>query len=603
MDEVKSCSGEVLPVFAKGTVSGCSAVNGAVPSKSVWYLKVNIQSENSKTVPCPKPGQFYMLKASKSGVLLGRPVSVYGYRRISETDISVEFLILKKGKGTQELVSLENGDGIELIGPLGNFWPEPKENSRVAIFGGGIGVAPVAGFASLLPKKSYDFYAAFKSGSYGLDYIFPKKLFITTEDGSCGIKGMVTAAIDTEKLRENYDEVYACGPVPMLACIQKMCMEAGVKCYLSMENRMACGVGACLGCTISTKEGNKKCCKDGPVFDGEILDFAKIDSPVTSSRFEIKKSLPPEEDVDLSVEIAGVKFQNPVIAASGTFGYGSEYSSVFDVNELGGICSKGLTLEGRPGNKGMRLVETPSGLINSIGLENPGISHFIKNELPEMMKFKAKTIVNLSGSSLETYVEGAKLLDSTEIPMIELNISCPNVKAGGMAFGMNCDAASSVVSAVRKVTKKPLMVKLSPNAPDLNGVAMAVKEAGADAISLVNTFQAMSINVQTGRPVFENIRAGFSGPAVKPVALRMVYDLCLMMNKLPENERIPVVGLGGISCWQDAVEFIMAGASAVEVGTATFGNPFAMKEIICGIKDFMKKRGWKTLSDFKGSAL
>ena len=382
-----------------------------------------------------------------------------------------------------------------------------------------------------------------------------------------------------------------------------MCQEACVKCWLSMENRMACGLGACLGCTIKTKEGNKRCCKDGPVFDAAILDFTKVDSPVTSPKMERRPSLSGDQSPDLSVKIAGVEFANPVIAASGTFGYGSEYASVMDVNGLGGICSKGLTLEGRPGNPGTRLVETPAGLINSIGLENPGIQHFIENELPSMLKFKARTVANLSGSTLETYVEGAKLLDKTEVPMIELNISCPNVKAGGMAWGMDCTAAGTVVKAVREVTKKPLMVKLSPNAPDLIGVAMAVKEAGADAISLVNTFQATSINIETGRPVFENIRAGFSGPAVKPIALRMVYDLCLAMNKLPENERIPVVGLGGISCWQDAVEFIMAGAAAVEVGTATFGNPLAMTEIVKGLSDFMKRKGYKSLDDFRGCAL
>ena len=333
------------------------------------------------------------------------------------------------------------------------------------------------------------------------------------------------------------------------------------------------------------------------MFDGKILDFAppKI-RPIPNVAENSVSAL------DLSVKIKGVEFKNPVIAASGTFGYGSEYSSVFDVNILGGICSKGLTLETKPGNPGVRLVETPSGLINSIGLENPGIQHFIDFELKNMQRLSPVTIANLSGSSLEGYVEGAKLLEQTDVPMIELNISCPNVKAGGMAFGMDCGAAGTVTKAVRAVTKKPLMVKLSPNAPDLIGVAMAVREAGADAISLVNTFQATSIDIETGRPIFENIRAGFSGPAVKPIALRMCYDVVQAMNRLPENERIPVVGLGGISCWQDAVEFIMAGCHAIEVGTATFGNPFAMKEIIDGIRSFMVRKGYKSLADFRGIA-
>lgn len=602
MEEVKNCSGEALPVFAIGKVSGCSVVESAIPFGSVWYLKVSVQGRNGENVPSPLAGQFYMLRSQRSGLLLGRPISVYGSRRFSQDSLNVEFLILLKGAGTKELVTLQSGDGIELIGPLGNSWPLPAENAKVLCIGGGVGVAPVAGFASTLPKKSYDFVAAFKSGSYGLNYIAPENLLITTDDGSVGIRGMVTAAVSVESVRK-YDVVYACGPMPMLAAIQRICREAKVKCWISMENRMACGLGACLGCTISTKEGNKRCCKDGPIFDSDILNLERIDSPVTSARMERRVPLSGGETPDLGVRIAGVEFANPVFAASGTFGYGSEYAGAIDVDGLGAICSKGLTLEGQPGNTGIRLVETPSGLINSIGLENPGIRHFIENELPIMQGFKAKTIVNLSGKSLETYVKGAELLDKTDIPMIELNISCPNVKAGGMAFGMEAKAANEVVSAVRKATKKPLMVKLSPNAPDLLGVAMAVREAGADAISLVNTFQATAINIETGRPYFENIRAGLSGPAVRPIALRMVYDLCLAMSKLPKEEQIPVVGLGGIEKWQDAVEFIMAGAAAVEVGTATFSHPGAMTEIIKGIRSFMERKGYRTLEDFRGCAL
>lgn len=596
MTEVKTCSDELLPVFTIGTVESVKEVKNAFPKGSVWNLNVKISECKKNRVESPNAGQFYMLRSVKSSLLLGRPISIFHSEYNEKSDVlSLNFLILLKGKGTSELCNLDKGDKLEILGPVGNYWVKPNSAEKVAIFGGGVGVAPVAGFASTLPKKSYDFYAAFKSGSYGLEYVKAQNLIITTDDGSVGTKGMITAVIDSESIKQ-YDVVYACGPTPMLAYIQKICLEANVKCWLSLENRMACGLGACLGCTVKTTEGNKRCCKDGPIFDGKILDFTP---PVPTEK---RNSLSNETQVDLSVNIAGVQFNNPVIAASGTFGYGTEYSSIFDVNVLGGICSKGLTLEVKPGNNGQRLIETPSGLINSIGLENPGIEHFINYELPEMLKFRAKTIANLSGSSLEGYVEGAKLLEQTEVPMIELNISCPNVKAGGMAFGMDCSAASTVVKAVRKATKKPLMVKLSPNAPDLIGIVMAVIDAGADAISLVNTFQATSINIETGRPVFDNIRAGFSGPAIKPIALRMVYDVVQAINKLPENKRIPVVGLGGISCWQDAVEFIMAGATAIEVGTATFGNPLAMKEIIEGLENFMRRKGYKTLQEFRGCA-
>lgn len=594
---LKNCSGEDLPVFTVGKVSRIDEVKGAIPEGSVYNLLLEVKSAKK-----PRPGQFYLLRSVKSGLLLGRPISVYHSDFDEKSDLlRLEFLILRKGKGTEELCTLEKKDDVEIIGPIGNYWPLPAENAKIAIFGGGVGVAPVAGFASNLKPKSYDFFASFKSGSYGLEYVDAKNLIITTDDGSVGLHGMVTVAIDSESVKK-YDVVYACGPTPMLAYIKKICGEAKVKCYLSLEKHMACGMGACLGCTVKTSEGNKRCCKDGPVFDAEILDFTPSNSFVTKPLPRCAP-LSENESPDLRVKVAGVEFKNPVIAASGTFGYGSEYSSVFDVSVLGGICSKGLTLEPRSGNPGERLVETPSGLINSIGLENPGIEHFIKHELPQMMKIGSTPIANLSGGSIETYVNGAALLDKTEIPMIELNISCPNVKAGGMAFGMQPEMAAKVTKAVREATKKPLMVKLSPNAPDLIGVALAVLESGADALSLVNTFQATSINIETGRPVFENTHAGFSGPAVKPIALRMVYDVCRAIKNLPEEKQIPVVGLGGVSTWQDAVEFIMAGAAAVEVGTATFGNPLAMRDIIAGLSLFMIRKGYKTLGDFRGCAL
>jgi dihydroorotate dehydrogenase (NAD+) catalytic subunit len=284
---------------------------------------------------------------------------------------------------------------------------------------------------------------------------------------------------------------------------------------------------------------------------------------------------------DLSVTIAGVRLRNPVIAASGTFGYGREYAGIIDVSRLGGICTKGLTLNPRPGNTGIRVWETPAGLLNSIGLENPGIAAFMEKELPYMRKLGPAVIANLSGSTVEEYAQGAALLNGSEVDMIELNISCPNVKAGGMTFGLDPLAAVSVVEPVRRaLTRKPLMVKLSPNAQDLIAVANACINSGADAFSLVNTFKAMAIDVQNRRPVFDNISAGLSGPAIKPIALRMVWEICNAVT-------VPVVGLGGIACADDALEFLMAGATAVQVGSATFSHPNTMIEIIDGIESYM----------------
>ncbi|MBO5137730.1 MAG: dihydroorotate dehydrogenase [Spirochaetaceae bacterium] len=583
-----SCTKETHTVFVTGKVARIGKIQHDVFMLQILYPATSFES-------LPTPGQFFMLKAIPSTVLLCRPISVYCSEFLKDGIAKVSFLILKKGQGTKELCSLEEGQEVALLGPVGNSFPQPESNPS-CIIGGGIGVAPVAGFAQTLNKQSYDFFACFRSGSYGLENIEPNKLIVTTEDGSCGLKGILPDVLTAKVLSENkYGCVYACGPEAMLAYVKKICKEANIQCYLSMERRMACGVGACLGCTIPTTQGNKRCCKDGPVFPAEIINFPEKKVVVASKE---KTSA-----VDLSVEIAGVKFANPVIAASGTFGYGSEYSCLINVNQLGGICSKGLTLEERQGNQGIRLQETPSGIINSIGLENPGIPHFISNELPAMMQLDAVTIANLSGSTVETYVQGAKLLAQTDVPMIELNISCPNVKAGGMTFGLVPEAAAEVTAAVcNAASNKPIVVKLSPNAPDVIAVAHAVRKAGAKAISLINTVQALSIDIEQGKPIFANVKAGLSGPAIKPLALRLVYDLVQSINALPEQERIPVIGLGGISCWQDAVEFIMAGATAIQVGTATFANPFCMNEIVLGLKAFMERKGYSTINEFRGIA-
>lgn len=297
----------------------------------------------------------------------------------------------------------------------------------------------------------------------------------------------------------------------------------------------------------------------------------------------------------LKVEFCGIDFKNPVIAASGTYGFGEEFNRLYDVRRLGGICSKGLTLNKREGNPGRRVCETSSGMLNSVGLQNPGVESFIEKELPKMKKFDTNIIVNVGGATLEEYLEAIEKLNDTTLDMIELNISCPNVKSGGMAFGTKAQTAYEVVKEVKDICKKPLMVKLSPNAEDIVEMAYVCQRAGADALSLINTLKGMAIDINKRKPVFENIFAGLSGPAVKPVALRMVYEVCKAVD-------IPVVGLGGIMCWEDAVEFIMAGAHAVQLGTVNFINPNAAKEIIDGLEKFMQREGLKDLIEIRGIA-
>lgn len=298
----------------------------------------------------------------------------------------------------------------------------------------------------------------------------------------------------------------------------------------------------------------------------------------------------------LNVEFLGKTLASPLIAASGTFGFGQEYKDIVDLKAIGGISSKGLTLNPKYGNEGERLFETPSGLINSIGLQNPGVEHFIKYELPEMQKLGTAIFANLGGGSVEDYLEGCRLLCQTEVDFIELNISCPNVKEGGIAYGVKAKSAHDIVSQVRMVCTKPLVVKMSPNAESIPDMAAACEDAGADALSLVNTFQAMAININTRRPVFNNIFAGLSGPAIKPIALRMVYQAC-------KTVKIPVIGLGGIATAADAIEFILAGAAAVQIGTANFIKPTVMNEINVGIKKYMIKNNINSLAEICGAAL
>lgn len=296
---------------------------------------------------------------------------------------------------------------------------------------------------------------------------------------------------------------------------------------------------------------------------------------------------------NLNVKFGEINFKNPLIMASGTFGFGKEYGEIYDIYKLGGISSKGLTLEKRAGNNGMRVCETPSGMMNSVGLENPGVKGFIENELQFFKTLDTVRIANVGGGTLEDYIKAVELLNDQEIDMIELNISCPNVKAGGMAFGIKNEVAREVVRAVRSITTLPLVVKLSPNAEDIVGMAKVCEEEGADGISLVNTFKAMAIDINKKKPVFENVYAGLSGPAIKPIALRMVHEVC-------KNVSIPVMGMGGITTWKDAIEFIMAGATCIQVGTANFINPKIGLDIIKGIEDYMEREGIESLDQIRG---
>ena len=297
---------------------------------------------------------------------------------------------------------------------------------------------------------------------------------------------------------------------------------------------------------------------------------------------------------DLSVKMAGVPFKNPIIPASGTFGFGSEYTDYYPVSVLGGMSLKGTTLHQRAGNPPPRIAETPAGMLNSVGLQNPGIDAFWAHELPLMASEDTVKIANVAGSTIEDCEEIAKKLEGTAIDMIELNISCPNVKQGGVAFGVDPKMAGAVTRAVRKNTTKPLMVKLSPNVTDITEIARAVEAEGADAVSLINTLLGMRIDINTRRPILKNNVGGMSGPAVFPIALRMVWQVANAV-------KIPVSGMGGVSTWKDAVEMMMAGATTVQIGAALFQNPMAPVEIIEGMNAWLDEQGIQSVSEIIGS--
>lgn len=301
-----------------------------------------------------------------------------------------------------------------------------------------------------------------------------------------------------------------------------------------------------------------------------------------------------ERTLDLSIDFAGIKLKNPVLTASGTFGYGEEYAEFVNLNKLGGVIVKGISLKPIKGNPPPRIWETPSGMLNAIGLENPGVDVFLNEKLPYLRQFDTAVIVNVFGYCLEEYVGVVERLDGVPgISGLEVNISCPNVKAGGMVFGTNCTSTFNLLSAVRKVTKLPVIAKLSPNVTDITEFAKAARDAGCDGLSLINTLLGMAIDVRCRRPRLANCTGGLSGPAIRPVAVRMVWQVARSVS-------LPIIGMGGILTGEDALEFILAGASAVAIGTANFINPRATLDVLAGMESLLIEQGIDDIKDVIG---
>ena len=298
---------------------------------------------------------------------------------------------------------------------------------------------------------------------------------------------------------------------------------------------------------------------------------------------------------DLSVKVAGVSFDNPLIAASGTFGFGREYGEFYPLSALGGISCKGITLTRRDGNPPPRIAETPSGILNAVGLQNPGVDVFIKEDLPWLKQQNTVVIANIAGNTVEDYCQMAEKLSETDVDMIELNISCPNVKSGGVQFGTSCESVGNITAEVRRHCKKPLVVKLSPNVTDIASIAQAAEAEGADAVSMINTLTGMRIDIRTRRPIIRNNTGGLSGAAVFPVAVRMVWQVANAIN-------IPIIGMGGVSCAEDVIELMLAGATAVEVGAQNLRDPLACPKIIRCLPEVLDRTGVKNIADLTGAA-
>lgn len=297
---------------------------------------------------------------------------------------------------------------------------------------------------------------------------------------------------------------------------------------------------------------------------------------------------------DLKVNVCGIEFNNPLIAASGTFGFGREYNEFYPLETLGGISCKGITLKKRDGNPPPRIAETEGGILNAVGLQNPGVDHFIEKDLQWLKQQNTVVIANIAGNTPEEYCQMAEKLSSSDVDMIEMNISCPNVKSGGVQFGTSCESVGAITDAVRKHCTKPLIVKLSPNVTDIASIAKSAEYYGADAVSMINTLTGMRLDINTGRPIIHNNTGGLSGPAVLPVAIRMVWQVANAIN-------IPIIGMGGISKWQDAVEMLMAGATALQIGTVLFNDPYAPIKINKGLNDYLDSKGMKSVTELTGT--
>jgi dihydroorotate dehydrogenase (NAD+) catalytic subunit len=548
------------------------------------------------------PGQFVEVDCSEAGVLLRRPFSVAG----TGPEGRLRLVVRAVGPGTSWLAGREPGDGLDLLAPCGRARRLDARNRHLLLIGGGIGTPPLYYFAEhyLTEVEAVELLVGAATGEEVRGYLAASPEGITrwsaSEDGGEGHRGPVTEPltrlIDERHGRGGEPLVLACGPEVMLSAVRDICLGQGVECWVLLEALMACGTGLCQGCAVPAADGGYRLvCRDGPLFDARELAWPLPSKP-RPLRLEIE-SAPPAPERSLRTKLGPLRLDTPILVASGTAGYGPELDGLGGLEGVGAVVTKTVTRKPREGNPPPRIAETPAGALNSIGLANVGLERFLSEVLPEVLGLGLPVMVNVGGSTEEEYVEVAGRVASVKgVSALELNVSCPNVDRGGIQFGTEPAVLSALTVRVKGAAGGlPLFVKLTPNVTDVTRTAGAALKGGADGLTLINTVLGMAIDPGSSKPVLGRGDGGLSGPAIRPVAVRMIAQV---RAAFPEA---PIIGTGGIENWHDAAEHLIAGADAVGLGTVNFYRPDAARGIALGLRCLLARRGMKNVGELSGS--
>lgn len=571
-----------------------AVVRRCVPEKDgsdVFLLELELANGSKFSA---SPGQFIVLEPGDKRSVMPRPFSIV---EIEGNVVSV--LIKVVGRNTKAYSELKPGERIGVIGPQGSAISIDKNTESCILVGGGIGGAALIFLAKemIAQKKCCTVLLGARDKNQISGICFFEKygadVMTITEVGE-GQIGFVTDLLEESVAKDDGALVVACGPKPMLKKVAEVCSESGNPCLVMLEEVMACGMGSCKGCAVFGKDGSvKHVCTDGPAIDADWIDWQRFLPALIVD-------LPESSGLDkecMSVKLGDLQLEYPTMNASGCLAIEPLEEGRFDISKLGALLTKGVTVERKAGNAMPRTCETPAGMINSIGLENVGLEEFIQNELPRWTRLGKPVFVNISGFSIDDYIRLAEAVDKTSAVGVEVNISCPNIKDGGITFGIDPHLAYQVTNAVRQVTGKHVIVKLTPNVTDIVSIAKAVVDGGADSISLINTIQAMSIDPFTRKPKIGTMMGGLSGPAIRPVAVRMVRQL------FQADLGVPIIGMGGIEDGESASEFFMAGANLIAAGTGGFSNRQVFTRINDGLEKLVKYHGFSSINQLVGSMI